>query len=242
MDNTSMINDQNLIKRALSAVILGPSVLWCLWKGIPYSTGLIVMLYFVALWEWKKIFTHNNEKASSFNDDTEIKHQRTWMVSGYIWINMAFFYLLYLAQNFPLTLLIGLLLIIWANDVGGYIVGKTLGRTKLCPSISPNKTWEGTLGGIVASFVIYGFFSVYVLQKTPDVGGLAFASFIACIASVGDLLESAAKRFFGVKDSSNIIPGHGGLLDRIDGLLGVGVILCMLHYFASIHLAKEFLL
>ena len=119
----------------------------------------------------------------------------------------------------PLFLL-SIMAIVWLADIGAYAFGRTLGRHKLAPSISPGKTWEGALGG-AAVVLVYG---MLVLNQFP----LAFARnnglllvalvFLTIISVVGDLFESLLKRQVGLKDSSSILPGHGGVLDRIDSL------------------------
>jgi phosphatidate cytidylyltransferase len=94
------------------------------------------------------------------------------------------------------------------TDIGAYFVGKKFGKRKLVPSISPNKTWEGAGGGLLCALVVGALF------------GNIFGSLVISVLSMaGDLLESKIKRIFGVKDSGNLIPGHGGILDRVDGFL-----------------------
>ena len=121
---------------------------------------------------------------------------------------------------------IGLAQIFWivalviAADTGAYVAGRSIGGPKLAPRVSPNKTWAG-LGGAVVSAAIVGVVMALVLDR-PTVWTLAGVSAgLAVIEQVGDLAESAFKRRFGVKDASNIIPGHGGALDRVDGLIAV---------------------
>jgi phosphatidate cytidylyltransferase len=109
-----------------------------------------------------------------------------------------------------------------AADTGGYLVGRTLGGPKLAPRISPNKTWSG-LAGAVAGAALAGLSAAFVLNHT-DVWMLTLMSAgLGLVEQAGDLVESAFKRHFGVKDTSQIIPGHGGVLDRVDGLLAVAV-------------------
>lgn len=112
----------------------------------------------------------------------------------------------------------GILIIIWGNDIGGYIAGVTMGRHKLYARISPKKTWEGTLGGVMlglsASVVLSLFFDSWTTFTW-----IAVASIIVVFGSLGDLIESMLKRSFSIKDSGTFIPGHGGFLDRFDGLI-----------------------
>lgn len=117
-----------------------------------------------------------------------------------------------------------LVAVVWATDTGAYLVGRTLGGPKLAPSISPGKTWAGLFGGVGAAALV-GLF-VVVLRGQGNAAALVGASMaLALIAQVGDLFESSLKRRFGAKDSSDLIPGHGGLLDRIDGLLAAALAL-----------------
>jgi phosphatidate cytidylyltransferase len=124
------------------------------------------------------------------------------------------------------VLLIFPLVITWASDIGAYFVGRAIGGRKLIPSVSPGKTVAGAVGGLVASMLVaYGYargvlVPVAHLGFTPW-GALLFGAIISVAAQVGDLFESLIKREGGVKDSSRIIPGHGGILDRFDSLIFV---------------------
>lgn len=117
-------------------------------------------------------------------------------------------------------------LLTWASDVGAYFVGRLLGRTKLMPSVSPAKTVEGSLGGIALSVVMCWLYVRYLMVPSGQlglspVGIVIFGVLIAVAAQLGDLFESLLKREAKVKDSSNLLPGHGGFLDRVDSLLFV---------------------
>ncbi len=117
-------------------------------------------------------------------------------------------------------------LLTWASDVGAYFVGRLVGRTKLMPSVSPAKTVEGSIGGIALSVAICWLYVRYLLAPTGQlgltpIGILVFGVLIAIAAQLGDLFESLLKREAKVKDSSNLLPGHGGFLDRVDSLLFV---------------------
>jgi phosphatidate cytidylyltransferase len=121
-----------------------------------------------------------------------------------------------------------MLSIVWASDVGAYMVGRMVGGPKLAPGISPGKTWSGAAGGLVSGGV--GGLAVAACLSSGisplHVIGLGFG--LGIVSQAGDLLESALKRHFGVKDSGRIIPGHGGLLDRLDALLAVAPIAALL--------------
>lgn len=111
-----------------------------------------------------------------------------------------------------------LLLVVWGTDIGGYFVGRAVGGAKLAPRISPNKTWAG-LGGGMALAALAGAVGAWWFQF-DGLAPLAFAAAgLAIVGQIGDIAESAVKRHFGVKDSSHLIPGHGGILDRVDGLV-----------------------
>ena len=118
-------------------------------------------------------------------------------------------------------LLIGVLLIVWIADIAAYFVGRRFGRRKLAPQISPGKTWEGAIGAFVA-VLIYGLVASFVLQPSANIYdrfvALIFVFAVTVLGIVGDLFESWIKRGAGAKDSGNLLPGHGGVLDRIDSL------------------------
>ncbi|MEM8788925.1 MAG: phosphatidate cytidylyltransferase [Pseudomonadota bacterium] len=143
-----------------------------------------------------------------------------WMVSGLIYIALAMAFLVELrrdpVQGFPLVL--WLVTVVIAADVGGYFAGRAIGGPKLWPRISPNKTWAGMLGGLVLAVIAGGIFTLSAYVTLPQI--LLLSGILALASQAGDLLESWLKRRCGVKDSSRLIPGHGGLLDRFDGLLG----------------------
>jgi phosphatidate cytidylyltransferase len=127
-----------------------------------------------------------------------------------------------LDQVWGFVALILVLLVVWVTDIGGYFAGRGIGGPKLWPRVSPKKTWAGAVGGFVASLVIAAGFAAFGLGKT---GPLLLLGAVLSIASqLGDLFESAVKRRFGVKDSSHIIPGHGGLMDRLDGFVAAVVL------------------
>ena len=117
-------------------------------------------------------------------------------------------------------------LLTWASDIGAFFVGRAFGRRKLIPSVSPGKTVAGAVGAVIATVIVAWVYVTYVLRPTTQLaftpwGLLAFGVVISIAAQVGDLAESLLKREAGVKDSSHIVPGHGGVLDRMDSLLFV---------------------
>jgi phosphatidate cytidylyltransferase len=108
-------------------------------------------------------------------------------------------------------------IVVWVTDIGGYFAGRGIGGPKLWPSVSPKKTWAGAFGGFVASLIVAAGFAAAGVGKTVPL--LSVGAVLSVVSQFGDLFESAVKRRFGVKDSSHLIPGHGGLLDRMDGFL-----------------------
>jgi phosphatidate cytidylyltransferase len=114
------------------------------------------------------------------------------------------------------------LLVVWATDIGGYFAGRLIGGPKLWPRVSPKKTWAGAIGGFVASLGVAGGFAAFGFGKALPL--LLLATALSVASQLGDLFESAVKRRFGVKDSSHIIPGHGGLMDRLDGFVAAIVL------------------
>ena len=130
--------------------------------------------------------------------------------------------LIRLDQVWGFVALLLVLLAVWGTDIGGYFAGRGIGGPKLWPRVSPSKTWAGALGGFAASLVVAAGFAACGLGRTGPL--LLLGSVLSVVSQLGDLFKSAVKRRFGVKDSSHIIPGHGGLLDRLDGFVAAAVL------------------
>jgi phosphatidate cytidylyltransferase len=145
-----------------------------------------------------------------------------WTAFGALWVALPCISLLWLARDAPMgrATLLWTLAVVWATDIGAYAVGRTLGGPRLAPRWSPRKTWAG-LGGGTACAALTGWATASLLQVSPALPLILVSAGLAIVGQFGDLAESLAKRRFGVKDSSGLIPGHGGLLDRLDGLLAV---------------------
>lgn len=146
-----------------------------------------------------------------------------WYVSGFIYALLPALALLWIRErdDLGLFLLLWVFIVTWSTDIGAYFAGRSLGRTKLAPSISPNKTVEGLLGGIVAASLFGG---AWAWATGLGHALFVFAPLMAIAAQGGDLFESWMKRRAGLKDSGDWLPGHGGILDRLDGLVPVAVL------------------
>ena len=145
-----------------------------------------------------------------------------WLAAGSLWVALPCIILLWLVQSGSATrgTLLWVFAVVWATDIGAYAVGRQLGGPLLAPRWSPRKTWAGLIGGIICA-ALAGWATAGVLGTNPVLPLVLVSAGLAIVEQFGDLAESVAKRRFGVKDASSLIPGHGGLLDRLDGLLAV---------------------
>lgn len=192
--------------RLASAVILLPISLFVIWRGGVVWAAWVALMFIVMCAEWAGLCR------------VRARSPGTWAalaLAGLVYIGPAFFCLIVLRGG-PAGLrnLLYLAVVVWAGDIGAYLVGRLVGGPRLAPRISPGKTWSGALGGTLAA-ILAGAAAGYEHPLRAAVLALVFS----VIAQAGDLLESALKRYFGAKDSGWIIPGHGGLLDRLDGVL-----------------------
>ena len=199
----------NFMIRLISVCILAPLVLFLVKMSGFYFTSLVLVAAIIMGGEW---FSMTKDKS------------KLWKAAGIVYILLPCVALLWIIEQTHIfngtvrfsgvNTIISIFVLVWANDTGGYIFGRLFGGKKLCPKITPNKTWSGFFGGVLCAFLISP-----VLYENMAIGGL-----VAMIASIGDILESWMKRRCNVKDSGSIIPGHGGLLDRVDGVLLVSVV------------------
>ncbi|MDQ0337295.1 phosphatidate cytidylyltransferase [Caldalkalibacillus uzonensis] len=144
----------------------------------------------------------------------------------YVGIGLAQF--IYAREAEGLTFIFFILAVIWSTDSGAYFIGRSLGKHKLWPSISPNKTIEGALGGIGVAVAVALLFQLLTGHFANYGKMLSLVLFVSIACQIGDLVESALKRYYGVKDSGMLLPGHGGVLDRFDSLIFVFVLLYLL--------------
>jgi len=141
----------------------------------------------------------------------------------YVGVPCAGFIVLRQAAPHGWAAILYILLVVWATDIAAYFGGRAIGGPKLWPRVSPKKTWSGALTGLAAAVVAGGATAGLAISGNMR-AGLALAVPLSIAAQAGDLLESAVKRHFDVKDSGHIIPGHGGVLDRVDGLFGAAAL------------------
>jgi phosphatidate cytidylyltransferase len=145
-----------------------------------------------------------------------------WLAAGVLWMALPCVLLLWLARvgDAGRITVLWIFAIVWATDIGAYAIGRQIGGPRLAPRLSPRKTWAGLIGGAVCA-ALAGWATAGVLGISSVLPLVLVSAGLAIVEQFGDLAESVAKRRFGVKDSSGLIPGHGGLLDRLDGLLAV---------------------
>ena len=157
-----------------------------------------------------------------------LPERRLWIAMGFVYAAAAELasILLRVDQGYGFAALMFVLLIVWVTDTGGYFVGRGIGGPKLWPRVSPKKTWAGAVGGFAASLVVASGFAVFGSGRMAPM--LLLGAVLSIASQLGDLFESAVKRRFGVKDSGRIIPGHGGLLDRLDGFVAAIVLAAIL--------------
>lgn len=144
-----------------------------------------------------------------------------WIILGMFYIGLPFALLGFIAfdgQYFYANTVFGLLLLTWMNDTGAYVIGSLFGKTPLFLRISPNKTWEGTIGGIVVTFLVAILLAVFITEVSTQ-SWIVLALIVAVFGTLGDLVESMLKRSISIKDSGDLLPGHGGLLDRFDAFI-----------------------
>jgi phosphatidate cytidylyltransferase len=211
-----------LTKRILSGVILAALLLGDVWVGEWWFAALLVVGALVLWPEYLRLIWRGWSSRTA---------RGLWGVFGALYFGAAIAGL-WLARSTEEGFFVTMVLfgVVWATDIGAFVFGRLIGGPKIAPSISPSKTWAGLVGGIVSvAAVILVVFTIRT-EQYPNQWGIALplamigAVLIAVIAQAGDFFESWLKRKAGMKDSGSIIPGHGGLFDRIDGLLPVAIL------------------
>ena len=131
------------------------------------------------------------------------------------------------AEPFGWAAILFILVVVWATDIAAYFGGRAIGGPKIWTRVSPKKTWSGGISGVIAAMLLGGL-TVWATGAASILAGLLLAALLSIASQIGDFAESAVKRRFGAKDSGRIIPGHGGLLDRVDGLFAAAVLACLI--------------
>ena len=190
------------------------------WHNVPFIESSHVVFYILAF--LMLLNTIVVRRRFNFDDAGALTLAMLYIGTG--------FHYFYQAASVNLATVMFGMLIVWITDSGAYIVGRAIGKNKLAPKISPNKTWEGSIGGsliaVVAIGVLFSIFSWLPHYNFFEL--LLFAIVLSIAGQLGDLIESGFKRHYGVKDSANILPGHGGILDRFDSMLIVMPLMAIL--------------
>ena len=252
-------NWRDLRKRVLSAIVLAPAAILCVWLGANAYTFLLAIGAAILTWEWVHLcglrtvtmpgavvpaavllagtlavleyplaawtvlgggFLLTWASAAGLRGPDRPRQPALRLALGVLYIGIAGLCLIELRHENEAgrANLLFLLLVVWASDIGAYLAGRALGGPLLWPQVSPAKTWTGAAGGLLLAMAIGAVLAPELAPGSPARAAAA-AAVLAVATQAGDLLESGIKRHFKVKDTSSLIPGHGGLLDRLDGLL-----------------------
>jgi phosphatidate cytidylyltransferase len=253
----------NLGLRVMAALVLAPLAIAAAWFGGWFWLGLVTITVIGLFGEWMMIVGNLRPLPLIWGflslagagvamglDNLEIANlsvafglfamflfsaraHRSWSAIGLAYTAAALIACV-LVRNDPqqgFMALIFVFLVVWITDILGYFVGRGVGGPKLWVRVSPKKTWSGAIGGVVGSMLFAAAFSAAGYGKLLPM--LLLGTVISVISQLGDLFESALKRQYGVKDSSHIIPGHGGLLDRLDGFMAAIIAAAVIGYLRS---------
>jgi phosphatidate cytidylyltransferase len=244
----------NLAMRVVAALVLAPLTIAVAYAGGSFWTALVTLVAIGLFLEWLTVVSAAREIRVTVSGSVALaiagwyltagqinvslaalavgftavalvsSEQRRWTAAGFLYAAAALVasVLVRLDTGEGLVALIFVLLVVWVTDIGGYFAGRGIGGPKLWPRVSPKKTWAGALGGFAGSLAVAAGFAAFGFGKPLPL--LLLAAILSVASQFGDLFESAVKRRFGVKDSSHIIPGHGGLMDRLDGFVAAIVL------------------
>ena len=206
----------DLVTRTLSALLMAPVALAATYFGTPYFEILVAIGAGIALGEWSGLRLPGVGKGG-------------WITVGFAYIVLPGLALVWLRAHPTLGLetVFWLMAVVWATDIGAYAAGRLIGGPKLAPALSPKKTWAGLLGGMACAAAV-GIVTADLVGKESGIALASLSAATAALAQGGDLFESWVKRRSGAKDSGTIIPGHGGILDRIDGLLAAAAAIALI--------------
>ncbi len=238
----------SIIKRIITALILIPVTIGVLYSGFPYVQIMALVFGGMMAWEWANMVPNKGTGVYGIAYALSVaaaimfpsalgtaivivgaavlvwlkaakEKRRALLTLGVLYISVGIGSVVWLYSTVGFLDTMWFLLMVWGVDTGGYLVGSTLKGPKLAPKISPNKTWSGLLGGVLLSVLVSIAYSYAFTEHMHVMFYAVLGGVIAVIAQIGDLVESHIKRTLGIKDSSNLIPGHGGAFDRVDGLI-----------------------
>lgn len=239
---------RNLVRRVAAAAVLIPLTLLAVWAGGWIWLGVATLVAFGLYIEWLDVVGARTPLATAAGlaglfgvavglglgrvgasyvlgalvlaiVALAVSPKRGWCLLGFAYALGALLASVVLRgeSSAGLAAVLLVLLVVWLSDTGGYVAGRSIGGPKLAPRISPNKTWAGAAGGFAGALLVAALFAA--TGQGSLIPLLAVAAVLSVASQCGDLFESAVKRRFGVKDSGRLIPGHGGLLDRLDGFV-----------------------
>lgn len=234
--------------RVLSALVMVPIALLCAWAGTPVFDIAIAAVAALMAVEWQAIVQAGNRRPGVVSAIAAAlaallavpapavalavvavaplavglvaarRPGALWAALGGLYVALPAFTVVWLREHGGLATLLWILIIVWVTDTGAYAAGKNIGGPKLAPRISPKKTWAGLIGGAAAAMIAGGLIA-FAVNPSAVLALILLSGGLAIVEQISDLTESYVKRRFGVKDSGHIIPGHGGVLDRVDGLV-----------------------
>ena len=197
-----MINNE-LSKRIISSLIIIPVALFFIIKGSFLFTSFIIICFLISSYEWHKM-----------------SNKKPYYLPGLLFLILSFYsaYIIRANDNNSLEFFLYILIVCVSTDIGGYIFGKVFKGPKLI-KISPKKTYTGVIGGYLMSIILYYLFKNFNYGDDINYNDFIFILLISTISQLGDITISYFKRLSKIKDTGKILPGHGGLLDRIDGMI-----------------------
>jgi phosphatidate cytidylyltransferase len=262
--NVPMTSGRELMVRVISAVALAAIALVGALFGGWAAAVVVAMVMAVAHLEWAHVTEHSSWPTAIFTAmlllaiilftaglqpvglslaaltvlASAAAGGGVWRPLGALYVSLLAFGVLALrlSPDDGLASLLFALVVVWATDTGAFFAGRAIGGAKLWPRISPNKTWAGAIGGVVAGMVA-GLIMLTLLHVQLSMPLVLVAALLSLVAEAGDLFESFVKRQFGAKDSGWLVPGHGGLLDRVDGLsvaIGIAALVGWVHFGADV--------
>lgn len=243
----------NLQLRILTAAVLAPVTVLLIWLGGMSFRILAMLIGFAIYYEWTMLSASRQTRSAIITGWAVLAvaaglllaqvqaiqilaivaagavfliQRSNWTAAGILYAGIPMVCLAVLRGDTDsgLIAIIYLFALVWATDIFAYFTGRSLGGPKLAPRFSPNKTWSGAVGGILAAMIAAAAVSYFAFDRIK-VPMVVLAVLLSVASQIGDLGESRVKRHFGAKDSSNLLPGHGGVMDRVDGLIIAAVVL-----------------